>query len=239
VYQQQLDPAGAQQTLAGAIRDNPRVTRPIEGVSYRRISATTDQAQAASLYLSSIYADRNNLLVGVNALLDDLVFDPDHTDEFEDAVELLGQLLGFTAQRPERDTGNGPDVLWAVGELRYLVIECKSGSTADKIWRRDVAQLAHSVNWFRGAYDDSCSATPVLIHPLRELERNASPPSGTRVITDPKLMALRDAVRSMAAALATEAGWRQPAEIADQLQQHRLSAGEILGAFSEAPRATS
>jgi hypothetical protein len=52
-------------------------------------------------------------------------------------------------------------------------------------------------------------------------------------------MALRDAVRSMAAALATEAGWRQPAEIDDQLQQHRLSAGEILGAFSEAPRATS
>ena len=83
--------------------------------------------------MTSRYHDSNSLLVGVNAVLEDLVLDPDHTDEFESALEFLAGLLGLSAQRPERDTGNGPDVLWAVGPQQYLVIECKSGATNDEV----------------------------------------------------------------------------------------------------------
>ena len=236
VYQHQIDPARAQQVLAGAIRDNPRVTRPIEGVSYQRLSAAADQAAAASTFLASAFTERNQLLVGVNALLDDLVLDPDHTNEFESAMEYLGRLLGFAAQRPDRDIGSGPDVLWAVGDLRFLVIECKSGSTANRIWRRDMAQLAHSVNWFSTTYDNSCSPIPVLVHPASNLDHNAIAPAGTRLITDVKLASLRDAVRSLAAALADGTKWRQPAEVALQLAQHRLTSREIVAAFTVAPR---
>ncbi len=237
VYQHQLDPAQAQQILAAAIRNNSRVTRPIAGVTYRRLSAAADQAQAASTYLASTYADPNGLLVGVNALLDDLVFDPEHTDEFEDAFEMLGKLLGFAAQRPERDIGNGPDVLWAVGDLRYLVIECKSGATADRIRRRDLAQLAHSMNWFATTYDQSCHATPILVHPVRDLDRRATAPSGARIVTKAKLAKLRDAVRSMVVALVNGSAWNQQSEVATQLSQHRLTSGDIIQAFTVAPRA--
>jgi hypothetical protein len=147
-YMHQIDAAEAQQILAGALRHNPRVLRPLEGVSYSRLSPAADQARAAAGYLAERYPDRNSLIVGVSALLDDLVFDPERTDEFENAMEQAACHLGFTAQRPERDTGNGPDVLWSVGARDYLVIECKSGATADRIRRRDAEQLAHSVNWF-------------------------------------------------------------------------------------------
>jgi hypothetical protein len=235
VYVHQLDPAKAQHVLAGAIKHNLRVTRPMHGVTYRRLAASADQAQAAAAYLGSTYGDRNALLVGVNALLDDLVFDPEHTDAFEDAMETTGRLLGFAAQRPERDTGNGPDVLWAIGDHRYLVIECKSGATADRISRKDVSQLAHSINWFEATYDQASTAIPVLIHPVRDLDRKAIPSAASRIVTGAKLKALRDAIRSVAAALGDGASWSDTEAIGAQLRQHRLAAAEIIGAFTLKP----
>ncbi|MFB6833389.1 hypothetical protein [Streptomyces hydrogenans] len=78
-----------------------------------------------------MYADRNELLVGIDVLLDELVYHPSQkrVPVFERALKRLGYHLGFEAQRPERVTGNGPDVLWAIGELKYLVLEAKSGAT--------------------------------------------------------------------------------------------------------------
>lgn len=238
VYLQHIDAARAQQVLAAALKNNPRITRPMEGVTYRRLSASTNQARASSDYLSNQFVDGTELIVGVNTLLDDLAFDPEHTDEFEEAMQNLGSLLGFGAHRPERDTGSGPDVLWAIGNLKYLVIECKSGSTQDKIWKRDAAQLAHSMNWFTEKYDSSCSATPVLIHPVRDLEKNASPPPGTRVITTNRLGGLRKAVRELAIALSTSAAWKDPSQVANQLKQHLLAGGDIAAKYSVSARGT-
>jgi hypothetical protein len=236
VYKHHVDPAQAQQVLAGAVRLNPRVTRPLQGVSYRRLAGAADQAQAARRFLGDIYSDRNAVLIGFNALLDRLVLDPDHTDEFEDAMEAVAHHLGFTAQRPERDTGNGPDVLWAIGALQYLVIECKSGATSDRIWRSHVAQLAHSLSWFDEHYDHTCTRTGVLVHPVSQLESNATAPPGSRVITQPKLDALREAVRAMAIALGDGGTWTDPEVVATQLHQHHLLAGDLRDAFTERPR---
>jgi hypothetical protein len=123
------------------------------------------------------YQDAGSLQLGVQTILDDLVLDPNRVPEFEEALAELGRHLGFDAQRPERDTGNGPDVLWSLGGLRYLVIEAKSGATADRIWRKDVEQVSHSMNWFHEKYDSTCSATPVLVHRINQLEANATAPA--------------------------------------------------------------
>ncbi|MGH2655695.1 MAG: helicase C-terminal domain-containing protein [Actinomycetota bacterium] len=237
VYEHHVDPPRAQQALAGAVRHNPRVTRPIEGVTYRRLAATQDQARLAASYLASRYPDRNSLLVGTNAVIDALVFHPDETDAFEDAFETAGRLIGFPTQRPERDTGTGPDVLWAIGESRYLVIECKSGSTANRIWRRDVAQLAHSMNWFRSKYDRPSSATPLLVHPVARLESNAVAAPETRVMTKSHVQAFREALRAVAVALANQATWENSEHVGSQLSQQRLTGPDFLTAFTTTPRA--
>jgi hypothetical protein len=231
-YVHQTDPAGAQQVLAGALKHNPRVTHPMEGVSYTRLSIVADQAYAAAEYLRAGYADRNALLVGVDALLDDLVLEPEHTDEFEDAVDSLALHLGFGSQRPERDIHNGPDVLWAVGSLRYLVIECKSGAVSDRIWRRDVEQLAHSMNWFDQEYDHSCTAVPVMVHRTKFLETNATAPLGTRVITAEKLERLQSAVRATIVALADAGTWSVAEQIGVQLRHHHLDGPSIVNHYS-------
>jgi hypothetical protein len=235
-YQHFTDASAAQQTLAGALKLNHSITRPLQGVTYDRLKSGVAQAAQAASYLSSVYTEANELLLGIDALFDDLVFDPARTLEFETAVEQLGRHLGFTAQRPERDTGNGPDVLWAIGDLRYLVIEAKSGATGDVIWRREVAQLGHSMNWFTQTYDASCTATPVLIHPSAVVAKNATAPQGTRVITPAKLTALQDKVRAMMVALATGGSWGDIEAIAEQLRMHHLGGPELLGHHSVATR---
>lgn len=187
---------------------------------------------AAARYLAGRYTDRNSLIVGVDSLLDDLVLDPAHTGEFEDAMEQIAFHLGFTAQRPERDANNGPDVLWSVGSLNYLVIECKSGATADQIWRSDAAQLAHSVSWFSEEYDNTCRATPVLVHKASILASNATAPPGTRIITADRLERLRAAIRGAAIALGDAGTWGDPAAVGTQLSHHQLTGGSITSAYA-------
>jgi hypothetical protein len=224
-YLHLADPAAALQLQKSAQEDNKALLRPRDGVEYHRLSNIADQARQSSEYLSSRYTDGNQMIVGVAAILDDLHPDPDQAavQRFEQAVYELGLHLGFGAQRPERDTGEGPDDLWSLGDLAYLVIECKSGTNAAFIWRSDAEQLSHSIDWFAEKYDQTCTATPVLIHNSAVLDKKASARSGTRVIIFDKLAELREAVRKFAAALAADNKFRDPDELAKQLAAWHLN----------------
>jgi len=57
--------------------------------------------------------------------------------------------LGLRAQWPEKELGDGPDVLWAPGDGPYLEIEAKTGATNPLIYTREANQLTGSVTWFR------------------------------------------------------------------------------------------
>lgn len=234
-YVHLVDPPRAQRVLRSAIKSNPNVTRPLSGVTYHRISAMHNQARAASEFLSERYTDSDSLLLGVRALLSNLVWDPNRTREFEEALALLAMHLGIVSQRSERDTGNGPDVLWALGGDSYWVIECKSGAEADAIPRRDVAQLAHSMSWFSEQYGEERSAVPVLVHPSRQLREEAVAPRGTRLISTDELNLLVERVRSAMTALVDGNSWTSPDQVAEQLVYHHLNAGALRDAFTTTP----
>lgn len=230
-YTHQYDSAQAQHILARAVVQNPSVLKPRDGVSFQRLSAAQNQAQACAAYLSERFSGPNQLLVGAAAVLEDLEFDEDTARQFEDAMEQLGMMLGFQSQRPERDLGNGPDVMWAVGELQYLIIECKSGATSGEIYRSAMAQLSHSMNWFGENYP-SCDGRPILVHPVNQLAHDAVAPEGTRVLTRPKLATLVEAVNRMMTALANSGAWDDSDLIATQLTQHQLNGSQIAVAYS-------
>ncbi|WP_457134845.1 hypothetical protein [Mycobacteroides abscessus] len=228
-YLDQIDPARAQETLAAARQKNPAVLRPLSGVTYQRISASAQQASAASDYLSRIYSDdRTQLRVGFEVLLDALRFDPSQTavEAFEQAFCNLGEHLGFAAQRPERDIGSGPDVLWALGDLRYWVIEAKSGATAGYIGKVYANQLTGSTLWFHRHYDNSVNAVPVMVHPADRLGKDATATAGARVITQATLDNLKDTVRNYASALA-QTRWDDPVIVDQLLTGHRLCSGNL------------
>jgi len=190
------------------------------------------QATAAVSYMAK-FLEGNDLIIWVNGLLDDLDWGEEGSKRFEAAMMDLGKFLGFGSQRPEDEVGRGPDNLWALGGLKYLVIECKSGAVlADRISKGDTNQLNGSIVWFGEKYDKSCTATPIMVHPKTVFEHAASPHGEIRIIHGPGLTRLRDVVRGYSVSLATSGAFKDAVQVAKQLTHHKLTATDIVGLCS-------
>lgn len=204
VYLDQIDPVQAQDVLRLAHSENNHVTRPLSPLSFRAIDAEGKQVDRCVSKLTTMFGSGGSaLLLGFEAILDDLTFDPARTEEFEAAFQKLGYILGLGSQRPELELAKGPDNLWALGGGHYWVVEAKSGATSSKVGKRDAAQLAVSKLWFDQCYPDTCSATPVLIHRAETLYPDGSAPESTQVLTDKGMQKLVDNVRAFGKSLAS------------------------------------
>lgn len=228
LYTHFFDPVQAQEVLLAARRLNPRVAKPLEGVSYRRITIPPqDQAFLAKQYLVERYASANDLLVGLNALVDELGF-PSDAEAFESALAALAEPLGFTAQRPDHDFGTGPDVMWAVGGSTYFLFECKSDATSNEISKRYVDQLSGHVNWFRDAYDPSATAVPIMAHPSNVLSTLASPPLEARLLAQADLQRMRESVKGFARMVADANKWHDAQAVKAALQHFGLLSSSFI-----------
>lgn len=235
-YLQSVDPVAAQEALSMAGRANSAVLRPLAEIDYKKIGSTSPQSEQAANYLTARYSSGIDLIVGIDAILTDIAWDNERTDEAEAAIADLGLHLGFTSQQPELLYGIGSDVLWALGNHAYAVIEAKTGATSSLIWKKDINQLGGSVNWCMSEYGSDATVIPVVVHPSHTIEQSGTAPSGTRVITEGTLKGLKLAVRSYARALAHDHQYRLPAVLDQQLQHHKLTAGTLIDEFSEACR---
>jgi hypothetical protein len=237
-YLHSVDPVAALELQSSAQTDNRILLKPRSGVSYQRLAQTADQAQQLVDFLKSHYSSGGELIVGFSAVLDDLLPDPDPAAvaSFEQAVHDLGLHLGFSAQRPERDTGEGPDVLWSMGGLEFLIIECKSGVTTDFIAKHDVEQLGNSARWFATKYDASCEGIPILIHKSLVLHRTAYHPEGTRIIAFARLTELREAVRQFAESVANAGAYLDQTRVAALLAARHLNGKAFIDAWTASPR---
>jgi len=229
-YTNFLDPAKAQELQLSSLGFNQRLLKPIVGVTYHKLSAPVAGQAAAAVTFMMKFLEGNDLIIWVNGLLDDLDWGEEGSNRFEAAVKDLGSFLGFGSERPEDKVGRGPDNLWALGELKYLVIECKSGAVlAPKVSKHDTNQLNGSVVWFEEKYDKSCSMTPILVHPKTFFEHAASPHSDIRIVNMPGLEQLRDAIRIYSVSLASAGGFKVAREVEKQLRFHKLNAADIVG----------
>lgn len=232
-----VDPALAQQQLGAAVRDNPAVLRPAVGVDVRQARAATVQACAAAEYLGATYPDSTALVLGLRAVLDDIVWDNERTKDAEVAWEKLGKHLGFTSTRPEQLYGTGPDNLWTLSSTQHAVIELKTGVDLDceGIAKKDVDQLGGSVRWNERTHPQ-VSNVPVTVHPVDVLDSKATPVAGMRIITPVKLDELKTAVEAFATALAQgTARWTSEQAVAEQLAYHRLTGDRIVATYSVSP----
>lgn len=235
--QHQLDAAKSQETLRAAVRLNPQVVRPLDGIEYVRIPGQTLSQGALCIdWLRKTYSDGNRLLVDMNGILDVLVFATETAGKFERALAQIAKMLGFSSQQPEQDFGRGPDVLWSLGPQKYLVIECKNGATADSISKGYCNQLAGSMNWFNEKYGATFDATPILIHPAKGVEFAATMPPDARVMCADQLSSFRDAMRNFVTGLAAKPNFGDVRELTAALQHHRLTADQFVAAFTVSPR---
>lgn len=240
-YLHHVEPAAAQKLLSKALDDNPFVLRPAGGVTPAQLRPAAVQAEAAAAFLSETYTDGTALLLGVQALLEEVIWgDPELSDDAERAWEALGRHLGFMSTRPEKMYDTGPDNLWVLGSGRHAVIELKTGCVAETIDKHDLDQLGGSVRWDKKEYPEVTQQIPVIVHPSPVPHYQAIKVEGMRVVTTERWDALATAVRSWAEALTHgQHRWGNPQAVAEQLAHHKLTAGALFTTFAQAPAATA
>lgn len=238
-YLHRVDQVKAQALQASAKADNKALLTPKVGVKYAPVKWLTDQAEAASKHLSETYSSSAELAIGIHALVDDLMMvgdDQRASQRFERAMLDLAHHLGLPAERPDHDQGVGPDLLWAIGLDKYLIIECKSEATTDFIAKKDAAQLSQSMDWFEQSYPNA-SGTPMMVHPVAKLHAKATMPASSRVIDRGKLASLRTAAATYGRALSAGGTLPTTAEIAAQLKALHLAGPSLINSYAIPPRA--
>jgi hypothetical protein len=169
------------------------------------------------------FTEPNAVVVAVQTLVSKLIFGADH-DDFEAAWKELGEMLGCDSERPEEESGAGPDNLWRFADNGYLLTEAKNEVSTERpeVSKSEVAQLSVSKNWFRQIYGEVV-LTLVIIHPADTLAADAFAPDDAMVLTMTGLEQLRQRLTGFASAVASRAlgGW-SAADIGRQLNAHRL-----------------
>lgn len=224
----------SQEILYQAVNLNKQVIKPINGITYSKIqNSTGDQAYSSSEFMIDNFSEANDLVIYVNALIEDLAWNSSltKTKQFEEAIKNLGLLLGFGSQRPDNETGLGPDNLWAVRKLEYYVIECKSGRTTPLINKSDCNQLLGSISWFDTEYN-TAHATPILIHPVNIFDKHSSPQKDTRIIDSVSLEKLKQQIKSYVNTIAKLNAMNDPKIILKQLEYSELTEAKFLNTFT-------
>ncbi|WAP70362.1 helicase C-terminal domain-containing protein [Jiella pelagia] len=227
-----LDPERSQKTLSAAVDLNPRVTKPIVGIAYKRLQTLgLNQAQVASRYLSSRYPQGGNgVVLGLAGILDRLVFEEDSSEDFEQALMDLGLHLGFRSQRPEKEGSAKLDVMWGIGSMQYLLLPCKNEASTEAISKQYADEVSGNVNWFDANYDVSAKAVPVIVHPSFKVNSDAAPPANMRVLAKANLGELREAARKFGRAVKDNLG--DADHIKSVLQTLNLTGEKIVAAYT-------
>ncbi len=233
-YVHHTNPAEAQQLQLSAVELNRALVRPLRGITYSKLEAPKHSQAVAAVDFMKQFLEKNDLILWVNALVEGLAWGEENSERFERAMRDLGLFLGFGSQMPEDDFGKGPDNLWSIGNLNYLVIECKSGATKAKaISKHDCNQLTGSLTWFEKQYDKSCSATPVMVHQKTKPEHAATLHPRARIITEDKLSTLIHNLKSYAIAVGEDLGYTNPTTVARQVAHFGFAAGSFVGQFTQ------
>jgi hypothetical protein len=231
-----LDKAGSQTLLAAAGDKNSRVTKPLAGIAYKKISTDgMNQAQQAAKYLAAKYpSGGNSVIIGMNGVLENLAFSEAGSDEFEEALMELGLHLGFLAQRPEKEKTGKLDVLWGIGIGQYILFPCKSSATTDTISKQYADQASGNMNWFASTYGTGNKGTAVIVHPSTTLDTDAFPPGGTRVMGKTELAQFHAACAAFATSVKDDVG--NVTKVKAALTANSLLGEQLLTKFTAIPK---
>ncbi len=171
-YKYQRDQSGRYQVAAH--RSNPLLLAPVSGISVSKLTVTSQgRLERVKDWLSE-FGSYEQLQIHVAEILDALSFGK-KADKFEEALDKLSFALGFKGERPDKIWKEGPDNLWALNDVDYLLWECKNDALPTKaiIDKREAEQMNRSCAWFSKHYA-GCKSINIIIHPSASLESAAA-----------------------------------------------------------------
>ena len=147
-YLNQIDSTGAADAYRAVFGMNSDFPRP-EQIIDKRFRRLSGQAVLLRDYFS-VFSQANAALAKVDEIAAKLSFALP-SDVVEQGLLELGEALGASASRPEKQTGRGPDDLWLFDDVAFC-IEAKSEKTS-LIHKTDAAQLVLSLEWCKESVD--------------------------------------------------------------------------------------
>ncbi|MCL9806944.1 DEAD/DEAH box helicase family protein [Flavobacterium amniphilum] len=161
------------------------------GNNYTKISVYEEQSSNIKKFISQ-FDKSQDFKIYLEEVLNDLKYSPEiNSTKFENALANCGRIIGFYAQEPEFEYGNGPDVLWGMTDNHFLVLEAKSMAIHTEITRDNIGQLLQSGEWFKKQYGESTKHTLVTLQSPKVKGYNVNPSENTKVIDDATLDKIR------------------------------------------------
>ncbi|TIS90604.1 DEAD/DEAH box helicase family protein [Mesorhizobium sp.] len=132
----------------------------------RLLSVNNSGPQALSDYIARIRAQINSVANSAQS-----------SNQHEEAVRYVGELLGFSATRPDNELGMGPDVIWFDDTEKYLVaFELKTKKTTPADYTKDeVGQSLNHLQWIDENFKDYKSDGIFMMGPDGTCKANANP----------------------------------------------------------------
>lgn len=231
-YLYRSDQVNAMQTQLKAHSMNTFLARPPEGVEYKIIQDKRGQQPNNILEWVNQHTEPNALVVDTDLILNKLDFGvPFNT--FEEAFANLATIIGFKSQRPEKEYGRGPDVLWRLSDGVYLIIAAKNEATTNKkeISKKYADQLSGSSKWFDEEYVGQ-KGIFVIIHPYNKLAYDAYCMEDTVVLDKDRLQKFTSNIRDFIIALSSKSpdSWNVE-EITKLVTQYSLDSKSIVDKY--------
>lgn len=233
-YVNMYDKKAAQELMISAKSKNRYLLNPIVGIQQKKlINKLVSQSRGVVTYIekNKMEADSNLYVLHTREILDNLVFEKDTHEAFEESIKEVLNLIGFSANRPEKETGIGPDDFCIASEKDYLVIECKNEAVTDKICKHDCEQILGSRNWFREMYPANFSV-PILIHNSYIFDKDCFPSEDTRIITPDLLEKLKSNVQDFCTALCKKENYMIEEKIEGLIKYYNLEGRNFVNNYT-------
>jgi replicative superfamily II helicase len=214
---------------------NRFLLKPQEGVTVTKLEVVPLRRTEAIAAWIRRSPDFDDLMIRVDGVLTDLRFGGD-SDRFECAIQHLGEALGYSAERPDKEWGEGPDDLWCLRDNEYVLIECKNrvDISRDTIAKGESGQMNNSCAWFRKNYGDA-TVRNVLIFPGKKIGRGAGFNEPVSVMRGQELKKLiRNVRRFFAEFRAVDLADLEPKAIQAWLNAHWLTTEHLTKQYSVA-----
>ena len=233
-YRNFSNPVSAQEILLSARKLNSMVLKPIKGIQFTKLNSSTDnQAISVMRYIEDHKFNKNEYILHVSAILDDLKFSDNPANRFEKALNEIAKVIGIASSRPEVQFGGAaPDNLLAFSDSWYAIIECKSRTTADKISKDDCNQLLSSIQWFKNHYHHE-KYVPIMIHNSDSFKNEASPSSNMRIMTPELLNNFSHAIRLFTESVVKNGVFGNNNEIEKLLKFFHLNGMNIISIYTK------
>jgi Helicase C-terminal domain len=148
----------------------------------------------------------------------------------EAGVRALGELLGFTATRPDNDEGTGPDVLWRdEAQPRQFGFELKTDKqTPATYYKKDISQAHDHLEWMEQSHNEYAVLGVAFVGPEGSVHAKANPSAKMSLCTVSSLTALRDEIFALIEDLRKQTPMERIIAIAKETERDRWETDAIL-----------